>query len=137
VANFRLAAATRNAIAQLFQSLLDAGSGAGTIKLYTGVQPASADTALSGNTLLGTLTFAKPSAPAAANGVLTYNPIVEDSSADATGTATWARIQDSAGNTVFDCDVGTSGATLNLNTTSIVAGGPIRVSSFTVTIPAG
>lgn len=137
MANFRLAVATRNAIAQLFQSLVDAGGAAGTIKLYTGTQPASADTALAGNTLLGTLTFTRPSAPAAANGVLTYSAIVEDSSADATGTAAWARVQDSAGNTVFDCDVATSGATLNLNTVSIVAGGPIRVSSFTVTIPAG
>jgi hypothetical protein len=33
--------------------------------------------------------------------------------------------------------VGTSGATINLNTTSIVAGGPISVTSFTVTVPAG
>jgi hypothetical protein len=68
--------------------------------------------------------------------VLTFSAITQDTSADATGTATWARIADSTGATVFDCDVGTSGATLNLNTTSIVAGGPIQVSSFTLTDPA-
>ncbi len=136
MANMRLATTTRNSLAQRFQVLVDAGSGNGTIKIYTGTQPASADDGIGGATLLGTLTFSKPSAPAASGGVLTFNAITQDDAADATGTATWARIADSAGNTVFDCDVGTSGATINLNTTSIVAGGPISITSFTITVPA-
>jgi len=111
--------------------------GAGTIKIYDGSQPADADTALSGQTLLAELTFADPSAPAAVNGLLTFNAIVEDSSADATGTATWARIEDSNSNTIFDCDVGTSGATINLNSVAIVISGPVSITSFTVTVPAG
>lgn len=133
----RLASATRNELAQRFQVLLDAGAGNGTIKIYTGTQPASADDGIGGATLLGTLTFSKPSAPAASGGVLTFDAITQDDAADASGTATWARIADSAGNTVFDCDVGTSGATINLNTTTIVAGGPISITSFTITVPAG
>jgi len=137
MANMRLATPTRNALAQRFQVLLDAGAGNGTIKIYTGTQPASADDGIGGATLLGTLTFSKPSAPAASGGVLTFSSITQDDAADTTGTATWARIADSAGNTIFDCDVGTSGATINLNTTSIVAGGPISVTSFTITVPAG
>jgi len=136
MANMRLATATRNSLVQRFQVLLDAGAGNGTIKIYTGTQPASADDGIGGATLLGTLTFSKPSAPAGSGGVLTFNAITQDDAADATGTATWARIADSAGNTIFDCDVGTSGATINLNTTSIVAGGPISITSFTITVPA-
>jgi hypothetical protein len=137
MANMRLASATRNELAQRFQVLLDAGAGNGTIKIYTGTQPASADDGIGGATLLGTLTFSKPSAPAASGGVLTFNAIAQDDAADASGTATWARIADSDGNTVFDCDVGMSGATINLNTTTIVAGGPISITSFTITVPAG
>jgi hypothetical protein len=136
VANVRVVAAIRNARLDAIKTAIDAGAGVGTIKVYTGTQPANADASLSGNTLLGTLTFTDPSAPAASSGVLTFSAITQDTSADATGTATWARIADSTGATVFDCDVGTSGATLNLNTTSIVAGGPIQVSSFTLTDPA-
>jgi hypothetical protein len=133
MANLRMTAALRNARCDAIKTAIDAGAGAGTIKFYTGTQPATADTALSGNTLLGTLTFTDPSAPAASGGVLTFSAITQDTAADATGTATWARIADSTGATVFDCDVGTSGATINLNTTSIVTGGPIQISSFTIT----
>jgi hypothetical protein len=135
----RLATITRNALAQRFQVLLDAGAGNGTIKFYTGAQPTSADDPPTGATLLGTLAFAKPSAPAASGGVLTFNAITQDDSADATGTATWARVADSAGNTVFDCDVTAAGGggTIQLNTVNIVAGGPISITSFTITVPAG
>jgi hypothetical protein len=39
-----------------------------------------------------------------------------------------------SGNTaVIDGNVGTSGSDLNLNTTSIVTGGPVAISSFTIT----
>ena len=137
MANFRVADNTRSQLVQQIQIDLDAGAGAGTIKIYDGSQPADADTALSGQTLLAQLTFNDPSAPAASAGVLTFSSITDDSSADATGTATWARMEDSDGNTVFDCDVGTSGATINLNTVSIVIAGVVSITSFTVTVPAG
>lgn len=126
------AVATKNARANAIKTAIDSGT-AGSIKFYTGTRPATADTALSGNTLLGTLTFtAPPSAPAASSGVLTFSAITT-ANAVATGTATFARIADSAGTTIFDCDVGTSGAVINLNTTAIVSGGPIVITSFTIT----
>ena len=137
MANFRIADNSRNQLAQQIQVDLDAGAGAGTIKIYDGSQPADADTALSGQTLLAQLTFGDPSAGAASAGVLTFNAITEDSAADATGTATWARMEDSDSNTVFDCDVGTTGTTIILNTVSIVVDGPVDITSFTVTVPAG
>jgi hypothetical protein len=69
--------------------------------------------------------------------VLTFNAFTEDSSADATGTATWARVEDSDGAWVMDMDVGTSGQNpapeLVMNTTSITAGGPIRIDSGSLT----
>ena len=137
MANFRIADLSRAQLAQQLQIDIDAGAGPGTIKIYDGAQPANADTAVGGQTLLAELTFGDPSAGAASAGLLTFNSIAQDASANATGTATWARIEDSNSNTVFDCDVGASGATINLNTVSIVIAGTVSITSFTVTVPAG
>lgn len=136
MANIRIATAVRNDMLQALLDRLDLGAGPGTLKLYSGTQPATANTALSGNTLLATLTFSDPSAPAPSGGVITFDVITEDSSADASANATFGRIQDSDGNPVFDGDVGTSGAMIVLNTVAIVAGGPVRINSFTITLPA-
>jgi hypothetical protein len=65
--------------------------------------------------------------------VLTLNAITQDSSANATGTAAFFRITTSGGTAIVQGTVGTSGADLNLNTTSIVINGPVAVSSFTIT----
>lgn len=133
----RLATTGRNAAANAIRDLIDAGSGAGTIKIYTGTQPASPQDAVSG-TLLGTLTCSDPCAPGASTGVLTFSAITQDSAADATGTAGYARIADSSGNAVLDIECTTSTPnTLQLNTLSIVVGGPITCSSLTLTMPEG
>ena len=84
MAMMRTAVATRNAQADQIKTKIDAGAGNGTIKIYTGSAPAHPEDAATG-TLLGTLTFAKPSAPAASGGVLTFNAITQDDAADATG----------------------------------------------------
>jgi hypothetical protein len=122
----------RNARLNVIRDAIDAGSGPGTLKVFSGSRPATGGTE---TTLLGTLTFSATSAPDATGGVLTFNPITEDSSADASGTASWARVEASDGGFVMDVDVGesTSGADVILNTTTIVAGGPIRVTSGTLT----
>lgn len=136
MANVRIADATRDDMMDAINAALNAGAGAGTCKVYTGTQPADANTGLAGNTLLATLTLDDPATGASSNGVITFSTITEDSAADATGTATWARLADSDGNTVLDCDVHTSTGTINLNTTSIVTGGPVRITSGTLTLPA-
>jgi hypothetical protein len=138
MANMRVAAAVRNAMLDALIARIDADAGAGTIKIYTGTQPTDGDTALGAQTLLATLTFSTTSAPAASGGVITFSAITEDSSADATGTAAWARIQDNSGDNVFDCDVTATGGggTIELNTVSIVAGGPLQITAFTITFPA-
>lgn len=136
MANVRPTVAARNAQLNAIRDLIDAGAAGGTINIYSGTQPATGETALSGNTLLATLTFSSTSAPNASGGVLTFNAITEDTSADATGTATFARIRDSNGVDVTDMDVGTASASIILNTVSIVAGGAVRMTSGTITAPA-
>jgi hypothetical protein len=102
----------------------------GLLRIYDGSRPATGGAA---TTLLAELTCNATFAPAAASGVLTLNAITSDSSANATGTATWFRIVTSGGTHVIDGNVGTSGSDLNLNTVSIVSGATVAVTSFTIT----
>jgi len=101
------------------------------LRIYDGTRPATGGTA---TTLLAELTCNATFAPAGSSGVLTLNAITQDSSANATGTATWFRIVKSDGTTfVMDGNVSTSGSDLNLNSTSITSGGSVAVTSFTIT----
>ena len=110
----------------------------GYIRIYDGTQPATADTAITTQVLLAELRFNTTAAPAASNGVLTFNAITQDSSANNTGTASWFRALKSDGSTaLFDGSVGTSGSDINIATTSIVAGAIVGVSSFVYTVNKG
>jgi hypothetical protein len=139
MANVRLPAATRNAIVAAVRDLIDADVGAGTIKLYTGTQPATGGGSIGASTLIGTLTFSDPCASSPTGGTLTFSTITDDSSADAPGTITWARIADYSGDTVFDCDVTATGGggTIVLSSVTAAAGDILRITSFTLTQPAG
>ena len=104
---------------------------AALLRIYDGSRPATGATA---TTLLAELTCGTPFAAGASNGVLTLGAITQDSSANATGTATWFRIVKADGTThVLDGNVGTSGSDLNLTTTSIVATQPVSITSFVIT----
>ena len=105
----------------------------GLFRIYDGTPPASANAGLSSNTLLAELTLNATFAPAASSGVLTLNAITSDSSADATGTASFFRLLTSGGTAKLQGTVGTSGADLNLNTVSIVTGAQVACSSFVIT----
>ena len=101
------------------------------LRVYDGTRPATGGAA---TTLLAELTCNATFAPAASGGVLTLNAITQDSSADATGTATWFRIVKSDGTTfVMDGNVGTAGSDFNLNTVSIVIGGVVTCTSASIT----
>jgi hypothetical protein len=103
----------------------------GFIRIYDGTRPSTGGTA---TTLLAELTCNATFAGSASSAVLTLNAITQDSSANATGTATWFRLVKSDGTThVMDGNVGTSGSDLNLNTTSIVSGAAVSITSFTIT----
>lgn len=132
----RIATSARNAAADAVVDLLDAGSGAGYIEIRTGTQPATPATSASG-TLLATLTLSDPAFGAASSGTATASAITGDSSADATGTAGWFRAYDSTGAAVIDGSVTATGGggDMTLSSTSIVAGGTVDITSWTVTMP--
>ena len=102
------------------------------IEIYSGTRPATGGAE---TTVLATLAGdATAFAAAATGGVLTLNTIVDDSSADSTGTASWFRIYASNGTThVLDGDVSTSASDLNLNSVSITILGTVSITSFTIT----
>ena len=96
----RFATTVKNSMLTPIRDAIDAGAGAGTIKIYTSPMATLPSDAISTQTLLGTLTFSDPSGSTPSGGVFTASAITQDTSADATGTAAWARIQDSTGTTV-------------------------------------
>ena len=130
----RLTNAAASAAADAVVDRIDTG-GAGTIKIYTGTIPTDADTAVGAQTLLATLTFSATAFGAAANGVATAAAITSDTSADATGTAAWARIASGAGTTQLDVTVGTTGEDINFNTVSFVTGATVAITALTYTQP--
>jgi len=106
----------------------------GFLRIYSGTRPATPDTALSGNTLLAELTFGATAFAAATGGTKTANAIGSDTSADATGTATFFRAFKTDGTTaVVDGTVGTSGTDAIINSTSIVAATTVACTSMVLT----
>lgn len=115
---------------------INGGSGDGEIRFYTASMPADTTVGITSQTLLGTCVCSDP-AGVESGGTLTFSAIDSDTSADATGIAAWVRIVDSAGTVCMDLDVSVTGGggCVQMPTTSIVAGGPIAFTSFTITLP--
>lgn len=132
--NPKISNVTASAEADATARLLDNGY----LRIYDGTQPTDADTALGAQVLLAELRYNATSAPAAVAGVLTFNAITPDASANASGTATWFRSLQSDGTTVvFDGSVGTAAANLNLNSVAISSGAAVSISSHTYTRAKG
>jgi hypothetical protein len=107
-----------------------AGSGC-IIRIYDGSQPANANTAITSQTLLVSLTVAG-SFGTDSNGTITLSAVTS-ASAVATGTASFFRIVKSDGTTVvMDGSVGTSSADMILNTTAIANTQTVAISSGTI-----
>lgn len=137
----RLPTGVRNAAADAVVDLLDAGSGAATMEIRTGSQPASANDAATG-TLLATVTLADPafgSAGSATPGVAALAGTPRTATGAAAGTAGWFRAKDSSGATVLDGSVTVTGGggDLEVNTTVISVGVNVSITGGTVTMPAG
>ena len=126
MANLKLSTTVRNN--RLDQISSFAGASA-VLKIFTGTQPAGGG---SETTLLAQLTCGVAGfAPAAAAGQITLSSITDDTNADATGTATWFRIETSGGTFVMDGDVSTIAAgtgDMQLDSTSIVVNGTVSMS---------
>lgn len=115
---------------------LDAGFdvlNSGFLRIYDGTQPTDADTALGAQVLLAELALSATAFAAASSGSKSANAITDDTTANATGTATWGTLATSGSVRVIDFSVGTSGANLNLNAVAIAAGARVSVTSFTIT----
>ena len=104
----------------------------GTIKVYTGSQPAL-DVAVTG-TLLVTLTFGATAFGASASAVATANAITNGTAGN-TGTAGYFALCESGGAVVMTglCGLTGSGSDLNLNTLAITSGVTVSCSAFTIT----
>lgn len=126
----------RNSMLSALNTAANAGSGAATIEVRSGSQPANADAADVG-TVLATFTCADPGFETPASGVmdLDANPDLT-TTASATGTASWARMKDSDGNVIFDGSVGTSGADFTITSTSVVSGQTVTLTVGALTLPA-
>ena len=126
--NLKYSNGTRNAQQQGL--ITYAGSGS-IIHIYQGTQPTNANTAISGQTLLVSLTISGGFGTDS-NGTLTLGTVT-DGTAVATGTAEFFRITKSDNSTVImDGSVGTSGCDLNLNNTSIATTQVVGISSGTI-----
>lgn len=109
-----------------FKNLIDAGSGAGSIK----IRDAS-------DVLLAQIMFNDPCGSVnGTTGQLTFSIAGPDNSADASGTAAYGEFCDDAGTVHLSLPtqagtVAVSGK-LVLNTLSIIAGGPVGIVSATI-----
>lgn len=123
--------------------LVDGGAGAGLLRIYSGTIPTDADTALGAQVLLAELTMSDPAFGAAADanpgGRATASAITGDTSANATGTASFYRMVDSNGVTIVQGSVTATGGggDLQLNSVAIQSGAAVTVTSFTLTMPEG
>jgi hypothetical protein len=102
---------------------------AGLLRIYDGTRPATGGAA---TTKLAEFTLGTPFAAGAAAGVLSPT-LPSDATGLAASTATWFRVVTSGGTFVIDGSVSTSGADMNLNTTTISIGVTVSVTSWTIT----
>lgn len=120
--------AVRNLLCDAFVDLIDGGSAnpEGLLRIGTAGM----------GTILAELDFSNPAFGSAAVGIATANAIADETSAPATGTAAAFDFQDRDRVTLITGSVGTGGAEINLDTTSITTGDTIEITSLTVTMPA-
>lgn len=132
-----------NAAAIAALNALTALLNSGSITIYTGSMPATCETASSGTLLSSGCTFGSTAFGTATDGSdgtahAVANSIGSDTNAAATGTAGYFRAYKSDGTTcVLQGTVGTSSADMIVNSTSIVSGGVVAVTSFTLKLPDG
>ena len=130
---------TKTAVLNAIKTDIDSGGAAAKLRIYSGAIPATPETAATG-TLLAELTLSYPMGSITGSGAtlaLEFGTITHDSAADATGVAGYARVVTSSGTSIYDCDVSTTGGggVLQLNTINIVAGGPVLVTAFMISVP--
>lgn len=114
---------------------LNALISAGHLHIYDGTAPGPNSAA--NGTKLSDHTLPASGSNSVTGGVITLGTI-SNVNATADGTAQYFRILQSDNATVVaEGNVGTSGATITINTTTISNGGPVAITGATITVPAG
>ena len=133
---FRLADDEYSAMAQVLVTRLDAPASPAYAEVYADTIPENTSTAIGAQTKLGTCTLGADPSATNTGGLITFAPITEEDAAIAGGIASFMRIFKGDGTVWADLDIGdlASNATAKMNTTTVVAGGPIRINSFTILI---
>lgn len=128
----------RNAQLEAIATAVNSGTGSAKLQVWSGTKPSDPATSPAG-TKLAEITLNDPVFAAASGNsmALDVDPPVADASADATGTAEFARMVDADGIGRVLLSVGTSGADLNFASLSFVAGTAIGITSLTLTQPTG
>lgn len=131
-----ISSTARSAACDAVVDLVDAGSGAGKLRIYDGTRPAGPGTAVSTQTLLAEVTLSDPAFGAASSGVAALSGTPLSVTGAAAGTASWFRVVDSNNVAYVDGSVGTSSADLILTTTTISVGLTVQITSGSITMPA-
>lgn len=136
----KISNAVRSEMAKQIIAAIDgADNRKGKIKMYSGTRPTSPETEATTGEKEKILSEHELSNPCATeeNGVIKFSDIGECSAALESGTCTWARIFDGNNKAIADVSVSKVGANgdLQMNTTEIVKGGPIRFTSVVWTLP--
>ena len=116
----------RLAMIQAFSSFMDSGSQSATVIFYQGVQPTSTKIAADSNSALVTLTFPEPCIKETTATYVELHP-TDTATVIKTGTATWARIYNGAGEVAADLTVGTD---ISLANTNLALGGTLFIQSI-------
>ena len=116
----------RLAMIQAFANFMDSGSQSATVIFYEGVQPASPAVAADPNNALVTLTFPEPCIKEVTASYVELHP-TDTATVIKSGTTTWARIYNGAGEVAADLIVGTD---ISLVNTNLALGGTLSVTSI-------
>lgn len=137
----RLSTGARNAMMNGpgLLAFIDGDAGPAQMRIYTGAQPASADTPPSG-TLLATIPLNDPAFAMTGAGTATLdNTPVPTGVGVAAGTAGWCRISDNSGDSAVDGNISSSGGggDFEIQTTTISIGLDVPAESGTIVMPGG
>ena len=116
----------RLAMIQAFANFLENGSQSATVIFYEGVQPANTSIAADSSNALVTLVFPEPCIKETTPTYVELHP-TDTGSVIKTGTATWARIFNGAGEVAADLTVSTD---ISLANTNLVMGGTLFIQSI-------
>ena len=111
---------------QAFANFMDSGSQSATVIFYEGVQPANTSVAADSNNALVTLVFPEPCIKETTATYVEFHP-TDTGNVIKSGTATWARIFNGAGEVAADLTVGTD---ITLANTNLALGGTLSVTSI-------